>query len=454
MTGNPIVIFPYSGFEAFPAAERDWLAKLGEQRQIYMIAEDALPSWAIAASIAPLSLARLPEQDWDHTCALVLHPCWTHIAAPLAPRSLIAYLPDSEPQEEEQWRSYRSWLCARATLVVAATEAFYLEQAFCRGDIFLLDGTDETSDLLARQAIEWHIDGYESQMLIRLQQRFRAIWHEEQADKTQAARRLAELRMQADPTALGQNNLAEAEQDAAPQQQSRQAAASAEENPAGLPDGHRRRLTDQLFFHAVYRYLTGESLRAQGELLAAFEQAVLDGREQALQQIYRFRSAMQLELGLLDEAVCTYLHTALSEEERLQGARLLQWMDGGKPLLAEALLYQLNDDYRSAIVRLKPLQADPEARKLLAELYLQSGRLESAYLLLSKEPLRSIAEREQLQLMTGTVLLLQGKRHEAIHCCLVAAETNIEALGNIIELAKLDHIVMEQAHHRDKEVQS
>lgn len=203
----------------------------------------------------------------------------------------------------------------------------------------------------------------------------------------------------------------------------------------------------------MYRYLTGESLRAQGELLAAFEQAVLDGREQALQHIYRFRSAMQLELGLIDEAVRTYLHTALSDEEQLQGERLLRWMDGGKHFLAEALLYQLNDDYRSAIARLEPLQADPEARKLLAELYLQSGRLESAYLLLSKEPLGSIAEREQFQLMTGTVLLLQGKRHEAIHCCLIAAETNIEALGNIIELAKLDHIVMEQAHHRDREVQ-
>lgn len=453
MTGKPIVIFPYSRFGAFPAAERDWLAKLGEQRHIYMIAEDALPDWASAASIVPLSLARLPELDWDRTCALVLHPCWTHIAAPLATRSLIAYLPDSEPQEAERWRSYRSWLCARATLVVAATEAFYLEQAFCRGDIFLLDGTDETSDLLARQAIEWHIDGYESQMLIRLQQRYRAIWHEEQADKTRAVGRLAEAREQADTAALEQNNRAEGEQDAATLQQRRQAAAREEDDQVGIPAGYRRRLTDQLFFHAVYRYLTGESLRAQGELLAAFEQAVLDGREQALQHIYRFRSAMQLELGLIDEAVRTYLHTALSDEEQLQGERLLRWMDGGKHLLAEALLYQLNDDYRSAIARLEPLQADPEARKLLAELYLQSGRLESAYLLLSKEPLGSIAEREQFQLMTGTVLLLQGKRHEAIHCCLVAAETNIEALGNIIELAKLDHIEMEQAHHRDREVQ-
>ncbi|WP_269431309.1 hypothetical protein [Paenibacillus algorifonticola] len=31
MTGNPIVIFPYSRFGAFPAAERDWLAKLARR---------------------------------------------------------------------------------------------------------------------------------------------------------------------------------------------------------------------------------------------------------------------------------------------------------------------------------------------------------------------------------------------------------------------------------------
>ncbi|MGG4144711.1 hypothetical protein ABEW34_16475 [Paenibacillus algorifonticola] len=408
MTGKPIVIFPYSRFGAFPAAERDWLAKLGKQRQIYMVAEDALPDWAITAAIAPLSLARLPELDFDSTCALVLHPCWTHIAAPLATRCLIAYFPDSEPQEEERWRSYRSWLCARATLVIAYTEAFYLEQAFCRDDVFLLDGTDETSDLLARQAIEWHLDGYASQTLIRLQQRYRAIWHEEQADKTRAA----------GPSAAG-----------------------------------RERLADQLFSHALYRYLTGESLRAQGELLAAFELAVLDGREQALQHIYRFRSATQLELGLTDDAVRTYLYTALTEEEQQQGEQLLRWMDGGKRLLAEALLYRLNDDYRSAIALLEPRQADPEARRLLAELYLQSGRLECAYQLLAMEPPGSIAEREQFQLMTSTVLLLQGKRHEAIHSCLIAAETNNEALSSIIELARLDSIVMEQAHHRGREVQ-
>ncbi len=392
MAAQPIIVFPPGGWRGIPSGVRGWLEELAAKRKLLAVADDA-PS-----GIEALALERLDDVEWGSASAMVMHPAWVHIAVPLKPHCLIAILPGPNSNEEELWLKCRSWLCAYATLVVAGTEAFYLEQCFRRGSVFLMDGMDETSDLFARQAVEWHCDGFESDMLIRLQQRHRANWRNELLQK----------------------------------QEQEQAA-------GGKANGY----ADGLFFHSVYRYLTGEAEYARKLLLASFEQMLHEGRRDTLQNVYRFLSAIELEQGHVQDAVRTYGYTAQGETEWRNAAQLSGWLAAGKRELAKAQLYRLNDDYRKAAALLEPLANDPEARSLLIATYITMGRLDSA-LLLGKDGLRkSAGERRQWQHLQGTALLLNGKRHEAIHCFLAAGEHRQEELNGMIELAVMDGVARE-----------
>ncbi|GLX70074.1 tetratricopeptide repeat protein [Paenibacillus glycanilyticus] len=392
MQAQPIVIFPNGGWRGIPPGLKSWLEELSRKRKLLAVADDA-PN-----GVETLALEQLGSVNWSNASAIVMHAAWVHIAVPLKPRCLIAVLPGPEPEEAELWSKCRLWLCAYATMVVAGSEAFYLEQSFRRGSVFLMDGLDETSDLFAKQAIEWHIDGFESDTLIRLQQRHRASWR---------------------------NGLLEQQQQEITDQASAQ----------GYADG--------LFFHSVYRYLTGEADYARKLLLASFEQMLAEGRNHTLQDVYRFLSAIELEQGHLQDAVRTYGYTAQGEKEWQEAEQLTIWLASGKRLLVQARLYMLNDDYRKASALLEPLSGDPEARTLLVSAYIQMGRLDGAYSLMSARHRQSASDRRQWQHLQGTALLLAGKRHEAIHCFLQAGENIQEELHGMVELAVMDSTVRE-----------
>lgn len=386
MAAQPIVVFPPGGWRGIPPGLRSWLEEFARKRKLLAVADDA-PS-----TVERLSFEQLDMVEWGSASAIVMHPAWVHIALPLKPRCLVAMLPGPEQAEEELWTKCRSWLCAYASLVVAGSEAFYLEQSFRRGSVFLMDGLDETSDLFAKQAVEWHIDGFESETLIRLQQRHRANWRHELLQK-----------------------------------QEQEAGASAN----GYADG--------LFFHSVYRYLTGEAEYARKLLLASFEQMLLEGREHTLQNVYRFLSAIELEQGRLQDAVRTYGYTAYGETEWRYADQLSEWLACGKRELAKAQLYRLNDDYRKAAALLEPLAEDPEARTLLIAVRMQMGRLDRALALAEAGEYRQTAgDRRQWQHLKGTVLLLEGRRHEAIRSFLQAGENRQEELNAMIDLAVMD----------------
>ncbi|MCM3628008.1 hypothetical protein M3194_11600 [Paenibacillus glycanilyticus] len=390
MAAQPIVLFPCGGWRGIPPGQRSWLEEFARKRKLLALADDA-PS-----SVEQISLEQLGNVEWSSASVIVMHPAWVHIAVPLKPRCLIVMLPGPEQAEEELWAKCRSWLCAYATLVVAGSEAFYLEQSFRRGSVFLMDGLDETSDLFARQAVEWHIDGFESDTLIRLQQRHRANWRQELLQKQEQA---------------------------------------ADSSSSGYADG--------LFYHSVYRYLTGEAELARKLLLASFEQMLLEGRENTLQNVYRFLSAVELEQGRLQEAVRTYGYTAQGQMEWGYAEQLTEWLACGKRELVKAQLYALNDDYRKAAALLEPLADEPEARSLLISTYIQMGRLGSAFSLGEAGHLKTAGDRRQWQHLQGTALLLEGKRHEAIHCFLSAGENRQEELHGMIELAVMDGVARE-----------
>lgn len=390
MAAEPIVVFPSGGWHGIPPGQRSWLEEFARKRRLLAVADDA------PAPIEQLSLEQLSSVEWTSASAIVMHPAWVHIAVPLKPRCLIAMLPPPEQAEEALWTKCRTWLCAYATLVVTGSEAFYLEQSFRRGSVFLMDGLDETSDLFARQAAEWHIDGFESDTLIRLQQRHRANWRNELLQKQEHA---------ADAAANG--------------------------------------YADGLFYHSVYRYLIGEAEYSRKLLLISFEQMLLEGRGNTLQNVYRFLSAIELELGHLQDAVRTYGYTAGGDAEWRYAEQLTKWLAGGKRELVKAQLYRLNDNYRKAAALLEPVADDPEARTLLIEIYIQMGRLHSALTLGEAEHRQSAGDRRQWQHLQGTALLLEGKRHEAIHCFLSAGENRQEDLNGMIELAVMDEVARE-----------
>lgn len=390
MAAQPIVIFPNGGWKGIPPFQQGWLEGFAQKRKLLALADDA------PDPIEQLSLEQLGTVEWSNVSAIVMHPAWVHIVVPLKPRCLIAMLPAPEQAEEEIWTKCRSWLCAYSTLVVAGSEALYLEQSFRRGSVFLMDGLDETSDLFARQAVEWHIDGFESDTLIRLQQRHRANWRNELLQKQEQA---------------------------------------ADASSNGYADG--------LFYHSIYRYLTGEADFARRQLLAAFEQMLLEGRANTLQNVYRFLSAIELEQGRLPEAVRTYGYTAHGETEWRDAEQLTDWLASGKRELAKAQLYRLNDDYRKAAAVLEPLADDPEAKTLLIATYIQMGRLQSALALGEPGHWQSAGDHRQWQHLKGMTLLLEGKRHDAIHSFMTAGENRQEELNGMIELAVMDGVSRE-----------
>ncbi|WP_053373712.1 hypothetical protein [Paenibacillus sp. FJAT-27812] len=392
---SSFVIFPDGGWNSLPAPFQQLFSKLSDKYAIYIVSESPVPAQA-PPEVTSLSLKQAEQFNWEQAAAVVLHPCWIQTAMAAKPLMLIA-MPESPQQGEPAlWTKCRKWLCAHADLIITESETYYLEQSFCTEHVFLLDGRDEVCDLLAKQAFNWMLSGFSPKPLIRLQQRSLAEWY----SKLLSA-------------------------------------------GAGQPETSR---LQPLFFHAVYRYLICDLERAKEALLASFELAVMEGKEDALSTYYRFLSAIELKQGLTKQAVQTYSFTAVTEEEKQTVSYLDDWLHQGKDGLAGALLYRLNDDFKQSLERLELIEAEPMAERLATESCIQSGRLMKAIALLSPEHLTTDEERQQYLLLRGTTFLLEGKRHEAIHAFLEAAENGLEALGNIAELAVLDASVLELAN--------
>ncbi|WP_138753795.1 hypothetical protein [Paenibacillus sinopodophylli] len=392
VTATSFVIFPDGGWSNLPAPFQKLFDELSLKHAVYFVAAEPISSHAPAA-IQALSLDQIEAFGWAEAAAVVLHPCWIQAAMAIAPKYLIA-MPDSPQQGEPAlWSKCRKWLCAHSDLIIADAEPYYLEQAFCTEHIFLLDGRDEVTDLLARQAFSWTLSGFSPKPLVRLQQRCLAEWHNK--------------RLTSDSEKLGKDKL------------------------------------PTLFFHSVYQYLIYDLERAKESALAAFELAVLEGKSDALSMYYRFVSAIELKQGLTRAAVQTYSYTAVTDEDRRTVDFLDEWLKEGKDGLAGALLYRLNDDYKQSLARLELLESDPMAQQLTIECYIQTGKLKKAKDSIKTDQLKQGDEQQQYLLLRGTSALLAGQRHEAIHSFLEAAEHRIEALGNIAEIAALDAAVLE-----------
>ncbi|MBD2868294.1 hypothetical protein [Paenibacillus arenilitoris] len=391
-TASSIIIFPGCGWNELPAYYRNLFEKLTDRHSVYMVSKLAEPCSA-PSEVNMLSLKQLEEMNGEAFVAVVMQPYWTPVAMAAGPKRLIA-MPDA-PREEDPalWAKCRKWLCGRADLIITDSEPYYLEQTFCAEHVFLLDGRDEISDLLALQAFFWTLDGFTPKPLARLQQR-------SQADRYE--RRLCER--------------------------------SESDEPLELQD---------LFAHAVYRYFIYDLERAKGALLSSFGLAVKEGKIDALRKYYRFLSAIEAKQGLTRQAVRSYSFTAITPEEKRIVRQMEEWLYHGKEGLAGAMLYRMNADFRQALERLDLIEPEPEALRLILDSGIKSGRLNKALEQLDASPAATETERKQFALLSGTVALLAGRRDEAARSFEEAGEAFHEELGNLADLAELEAAMQE-----------
>ncbi|WP_337103957.1 hypothetical protein [Paenibacillus sp. YIM B09110] len=397
MTASVLVIFPDGDWQQFSPLYQQLLLGYTSQHRTYIVTDRAATDYPAHAVLIPLE--QLHTIPWNTAVIIVMNPYWLHTALAWSPHRIIVL--DHFPIEAESalLSKCRKLLCAAGHLVITNNELYYLEQSFQREDVFLLDGSDEVSDLFARQAFSWTIGDYMARPLVRLQQRF-----------------IAERYAKSIKSKL--------------------------ENSASEPLN-----ASELFFHAVFRYLADDLSKSEEELLQAFQLAILEGNKDALTDYYRFLSAIQLKSGDTWSAIRSYSYSAVTDEDRQKAYLMDDWLQEGKETLAKALLYRLNDDYRQAVPLLEPqASSEPVASKLLIEAYVQIGRLGAAMEHMEKLSIRSIEEQQQYELLHGTYLMmLQGRRHEAIHAWLAAAESRVEAIGSILELSELDNAIRKLA---------
>ncbi len=286
--------------------------------------------------------------------------------------------------------------------MLTSSEPYYLDLAFRRDGVFVMDGADDTSDWFALQALLWAADGTDPLPLARLQQQRREAAYRE---------RIA---------VAGDNAVIS-------------------------------------FYRSVYLYLLGDASQAQKELLCAFEQAVLSGDEHSLSDIYRFRSAIQTALGQTAEAAMTYETTAVTDQERTNAAQLRLRLEAGQTDIAAAMLLRWNDDHRGAVARLEKLlqteTAEEEAsdaagaataertafiQQLLIDSLLQAGRIRQANAHLAEWRTFKVRDRCEYELLRGTARLYEGRRLKAVRAFLRAAELRHDAIGALSELAHID----------------
>ncbi|QHW32458.1 hypothetical protein GZH47_17675 [Paenibacillus rhizovicinus] len=395
---DTVVVFPHCAWETFPYGSL--IERLGRGRSVLFVASAEAMAGA-PRQYGTITLEALNGLPWERAVAIVTHPSWVYEIAGRKPAALLVLLPAELENGERDYLDCRDELCALATAVVTSSEPFYFEQWFRRGRVFLQDGLDTASDLLADAAAADAAAGKQVDALAALQLRRRVDFREEQ---------LKALR----PSAM------------------------------------------QFFFQAVYYYLLGEGENAERWALDAFHLAILGAEEAPVATYYRFLSAIRLLQGRADDAIATYGIAAVTEEERAACKEMAVLQAAGESQLAAALLYRANDDFRQAAALLNrvlerysaPQDAEPSAtspvldtagalreraRSLLLDVQERSGR-PGAVLALLPSP-RNVKERLRRNLLEGRAFALEGRLHDAVCALLQAAMTGLEPLHAIAGIA-------------------
>lgn len=399
MSSIPVVIFPHCSWEQFPYQKL--AAVLGTVRPVYYVTGSAPEPASRPEAPQPVTADDVPAIFDRPALAVVTHPYWVRTVAALRPHRLVVMLPQQTMDEETfLWQKCWAQLSAIADLVCTESEMRYLELSLRTGAALLLTGEDPSaSATVTIGAGQVPLRDYEVLFL-------RCIGD------------------------LANEQPGGAAQTAAVQWVLREDYYSLLRQQAGPHE-------TVSFLLAVYEYLLGRPA-AKPHLIEAFRQAaVTEGYGSSLTTHYRFLSAVHAQNDELEEAIHVYGITAVTEEERRRYEQLCRWMEQDRPELAKADVFRLNDDCRSALAALAGV-FDTEARRLRLRICLDAGLMEAALECLTPEERLGPGDAKDHKLLTGTVMSMRGRRHEAIRLFLEVALREEEALAHIVEIEALE----------------
>ncbi|WP_127588258.1 tetratricopeptide repeat protein [Paenibacillus koleovorans] len=409
-----MVVFPHCEWSRYPYKSllerlRGLLLQPGaedsQEPSMFYWMESKVPE-QFPAEMRPSTLEELKALPRDEVIAIVSHPYWVTAAASLRPAFTVAWLPSLAIGEQgaELWTRSTAQLTAIADLVCVEEETVFLQYSLRHSAVQLLKGEER----LTMEAGDGTVT--DTAMPATSQVRSAALPDYEDF-VLQAVRSLLE------------------EGSAAPL------------TPAvwwrRLNYYTRLRTTTKAhetvsFLLAVYLYLLKEQI-AEALLLEAFQEVVHLQRGDGLSTHYRFLSAIYAQQDQIAKAVQVYGISVLTEEEQKRYEGLCVWLEQGEPLLAKALLFYYNDDYRSAVTTLRE-QDTPASRTLLVQLLLEIGRLEEALEQLSRTAFPSTEDRLNMLLLAGMAHVMRGEPHEAIGVLLEATlihEPSIARIGEV-----------------------
>ncbi|KIL40212.1 hypothetical protein SD70_15485 [Gordoniibacillus kamchatkensis] len=332
-----------------------------------------------ANGIRPVSLLDLARLNRGEYGAVVTSPYLLPCVRLIQPRIVIAIAERrDEADSSETLRKFHGLMAAQADLIATSSEKIYLEMCFRYDHVLYMPNDIEESGTVWTEAISAKLRGESTDVWMHRQWEAQAAfyrnWHERIGDHETIC-----------------------------------------------------------YLLASYQYLLGRS-SAKSYLSLSFEQMMIKEFTDCLRTHYRFFSAMDAKEGDLEAAVRVYAITALTDEERSRVRVLQAYLDQGRTDLAKAELFRLNDDYRNAIGTLLRSD-DPEAGSHLLRCYLPVYRYQEALQLLERIR-KQTPERYLADLLRGTLDMLSGKRHEAIHAFLRAAAKDWLLLGHMAELER------------------
>jgi hypothetical protein len=391
-------LFASGAVEDFPY--RRLLSLLPEREEIYWVTHRPVEQRQ-EGQVRILSREELGMLDPGRTVAIVTHPLWIQVLARFAPHSCIAILtPCPEGESALLWEKYCTHLAALATMVCTPSEQIYLEQCFRRASVLLLTGEETVAyDLHETQHDILFLRDYE----VVFRDAVRAMIEEQSLDSWVRCQWLSREKY------------------------------------------YREMLTEVrshdtiAFLLSVYQYLLNRK-EARDSLLHAFEHAVLAGKADALQNHFRFLSAIEAKVGDVEHAVSLYGITALSDQEKRSYRSLLEFLVQGEHALVLAEIFRLNDDFLAAESILREQKSD-QARRIWLQIALKTGNLDRALELLCESDLRSKRDRRDAHLLKGTFYLMRGERFPAIQSFLKAATYDQEVLDYIVEIRELEEAI-------------
>ncbi|SDX41740.1 hypothetical protein SAMN05444487_11714 [Marininema mesophilum] len=341
--------------------------------------------WAHEPTLHPHFLNDLNANDY---CVILSDPFWLPVVCTFNPRYIITLL-SNPPQNSKQrslWNKFALLAGGKSDWIGCESENLYIEYSLLFSQVVLLAEDDLMNDILLLECFRKFTQGENMQEVVEKQRIIR------EGHYLQLAERL----------------------------------------------GHREQT---LYLACLYQYFLGKE-EAENNLLDSFESLLMSGKTDKWAGRYRFRSAIQLASGRLEESIQTFGITASNSSDRQFYHQLLTWANEGQIHLTKGALFGLNGDWRKARLVLEEDESEEsglEKQQLLIKSLLKCGDLDEA---LNQMNGRKVLDHAvQAKIVQGLIHFLKGNIPGSIQSFLHASLHDYNALLHIIETENVEKVI-------------